>query len=84
MQFTVYRLGRNQFQSNSELCGSSISLIKQQFIVTQRYIVFHKTEKTWQIYTYVIFLQKYTEKQYIFGNEILVEGMFLTQLSNNM
>jgi len=51
MQLTVYKLRRIQFQSSSELCGSSVSLMKQQLIVTQWYIDLYKAEKTRQTYT---------------------------------
>jgi hypothetical protein len=63
--------------------------MKQQPVVTHQYTILQEKEKTLTVPSqttlkYVKFLQKYMEKHFFFGGyQILTEGVFVNQLSNN-
>jgi hypothetical protein len=65
----------------------NVSLMKQQFAVTHRHTVYGRQKKpdlSWidQRLSTLCFLQKYKEKQFFCGNNILT-GVFVTQLSSD-
>jgi hypothetical protein len=61
--------------------------MKQQFLVTHLYTILQETTKSDQSSTgqlkHVMFLQKYKAKQFSYVHNILTEGVFVAQLSNN-
>ena len=72
------------------MVSGSMSIIKQQFAVIHRYTILQQRgkKKTQQILNgqtrkHVMFLRKYTAKQFGSGRNILTEGVFGTQLSTN-
>lgn len=65
-----------------------ISLMKQQFVVTNCYTILRQTDKTWPILLrptlkHVVFLQKCKDKHFLWTQH-LTEGVFSTQLSSNV
>lgn len=62
--------------------------MKQQFVVTHRYVVLQETELPRQILnrpTFRHFLkQKYKKQQFYSGYNNLIEGLFVTQLRSNV
>ena len=62
--------------------------MKQQFLLTHHYTILQETAKSDQSSTgklkHVMFLQKYKAKQFSYVHNILKEGVFVAQLSNNV
>jgi hypothetical protein len=62
--------------------------MEQQFLVTHHYTILQETTKLDQSSTHqlkhVMFLQKYKVKQFSYVHDILAEGVFVAQLSNNV
>ena len=69
--------------------GVSTTIKKQQFIVTHRHTARRGTEGTWPILNrptlkHVMFPWKHKDKHMCCGHNIWTEGVFVTQLSNNV
>jgi hypothetical protein len=71
-----------------EQMDGQISFMKQQFVITHWYIILQETEKTWLILNTptlnAMFLQKYKDKQFFCGHNILTESVFVTHLFSNV
>jgi hypothetical protein len=65
----------------------NLSLMKQQFVVTQQYKILQETGKLDQssrpTLKHVMFLRKNKDKELFCGHNILTVGVFVTKLSNN-
>jgi len=62
--------------------------VKQQIVITLRYAVLQETAIPWQILNRPtfkhFFKQKYKKQQFFSGYNNLIEGLFVTQLRNNV
>ena len=67
-----------------------ISAMKQQFVASHQYSALQQTEETSQLYDIaafkqVMFLRNYKDQlqYFVCGQNVLTEGVFVTQLSSN-
>ena len=63
--------------------------MNQQVVFTEKYTILQRTEKIKQIlngstFKHIMFSQKYKKMQLFCGCKILTEGVFVTQLANNL
>jgi hypothetical protein len=63
--------------------------MKKQSVITHRYLTIYETQKTFSIldipkFKQVMVLRRYKIKQFLCGQNILTEALFVTQLSSYM